>query len=163
MSEILQRIVTFLDEIGVPVRQGEVSPDSFLPGVRVERGALVFDPAQLRWPGDLLHEAGHIAVTPASLRGQLDDRLQGEALAPYASEVEAIAWSYAAVAHLGLDPAVLFHEGGYRGQSQALLLSFACGVYPGAFGLVQAGMTRAGINAEANIATYPRMQRWLHA
>jgi hypothetical protein len=31
-------------------------------------GGLVYDWERLTWPGDLLHEAGHIAVIPAALR-----------------------------------------------------------------------------------------------
>ena len=37
----------------------------------------------------------------------------------------AIAWSYAAAVHLGLDPAVVFHEAGYRGGSGSLIENFA--------------------------------------
>src|SRR5688500_18174645 len=64
----LDTILTFMTQIELSVSEGEVSRDSFLPGVRVARGTLVFDRALLRWPGDLLHEAGHVAVTPARLR-----------------------------------------------------------------------------------------------
>lgn len=162
MSDALPSILAFLEAIGIGVREGQVGPDSFLPGVRVERGALVYDRGHLRWPGDLLHEAGHIAVTPTAGRARLDDRIQAEYAVPHAGEVEAIAWSYAAIVHLRLDPAVLFHAEGYRGQSQALLSTFAYGVYPGAYGLMQAGMTLVGSEAAAaGLPSYPHMLRWL--
>ena len=52
--------------------------------------------------GDLLHEAGHIAMSPPSKRdvmgGTLDEEL-GVQL-----EMAAIAWSYAACSFLKLDP-----------------------------------------------------------
>jgi len=150
--QLLDSILRFLDEIGIAAREGEVPPGSFLPGVRIERGALVFDRAALRWPSDLLHEAGHIAVMPPELRAQLDDALDAET-PPHAGEVEALAWAYAAAVHLGLELTDLFHEGGYKGQSAGLITTFSCGVYPGAAGLVQAGMTQPAI--------YPRMSRWL--
>ena len=52
------RIVDFLRGIGLPVTEGSVPDDCFLPGVRIHHGTLVFDRQRLQWPGDLLHEAG---------------------------------------------------------------------------------------------------------
>jgi hypothetical protein len=160
--ELLNTILTFLDEIQLSATEGFVSPDSFLPGIRIAGGTLVFDRAALRWPGDLLHEAGHIAVAPASLRSSLDDALDSAHSVANAGEVEATAWAYAATVHLRLAPSVLFHEGGYRGHSAGLIMSYSYGVYPGAFSLAQAGMTFVGADAErAGVPPYPRMARWL--
>ncbi len=160
--EILDAILAFLDDIRLPTSEGVVPPDSVLPGIRVVHGTLVYDRATLRWPGDLLHEAGHIAVTPSALRSVLDDALESSGEAPHAGEVEATAWAYAATVHLQLRPDVLFHDGGYRGHAAGLIMSFSCGVYPGAFGLAQAGMTLIGVDAQlAGVLPYPRMTRWL--
>ena len=63
----LTTIVDFLNSIGIEATQGSVSASSFLPGVRIESGRLIYDPA-MPWPGDLLHEAGHIATAPGFLR-----------------------------------------------------------------------------------------------
>jgi hypothetical protein len=162
MHDILQTIIEFLTGIGILITEGAVPGDAFLRGVRISQGTLVFDRATLRWPGDLLHEAGHIAVTPAALRTSLDGALDASASLPHAGEVEAIAWSFAAVVHLGLDPSVLFHPEGYKGQSSGLLLTYSAGVYPGAFGLAQAGMTLVGAQASAaGIPAYPHMTQWL--
>jgi hypothetical protein len=158
----LDTILGFLRQIELTASEGAVPLDSFLPGIRVARGTLVFDRGSLRWPGDLLHEAGHIAMTPASLRCTLDDALVVTSAAPHAGEAEATAWAYAALIHLQLSPSVLFHEGGYHGHSAGLITSFSCGIYPGAFGLSQAGMTLLGTAAEsAGVPTYPHMIRWL--
>jgi hypothetical protein len=158
----LDAILTFLHEIELPVSEGSVPPHSFLPGLCVSRGTMVFDRSALRWPGDLLHEAGHVAVTPSSLRTGLDDALDFAGAVPHAGEVEATAWAYAAIVHLRLPPSILFHEGGYRGHSAGLIMSYSHGVYPGAFGLAQAGMTLVGREAQlAGVAPYPRMTRWL--
>jgi hypothetical protein len=73
---VLDRIIAFLDGVGVPVGRGEVAETSFLPGVRVQAGGLVVDPARLICPGDLLREAGHIAVTPADRRAGTDEALE---------------------------------------------------------------------------------------
>ncbi len=162
MPELLDAIVSFLNGVGISVREGLVPESSFLPGIRVHGGGLILDRALLRWPGDLLHEAGHIAVAPAALRPTLSDGVEVVASVPHASEAEVTAWAFAAVCHLRLDPAVLFHAGGYRGHSAGLINTFANGVYPGAFGLAKAGMTLVGPEAvRAGLLPYPAMTLWL--
>jgi hypothetical protein len=162
MDDTLACITDFLNGIGLQVQPGSVPADAFLPGVRLHRGTLVYDAAQLRWPGDLLHEAGHLAVTPSRLRPLLDGALDGDDGATPVTEVAAIAWSWAACVHLGLPAEVLFHEGGYGGRAAALRLTFEMGVYPGAHLLAEAGMTTMGATgAAAGVAAYPQMQGWL--
>lgn len=157
----LATIVEFLNRIGIATAEGDVPDTSFLPGVRIEAGRLVYDPA-LPWPGDLLHEAGHLATAPAQWRVGLSDGVELPASVAHAGEAEATAWAYAAVRHLQLDPAVLFHPGGYQGASERLVATYEAGVYPGAHGLVQAGMTAAGPEARARgWPVYPQMARWL--
>ena len=68
-----------------------------------------------------------------------------------AEEMMAIAWSYAAAVHLDLDPAVVFHEGGYRGGSASLIEAFARPSPLGVPMLEWLGMTR----------DFPVMTRWL--
>jgi hypothetical protein len=162
MQTTLATIVAFLESIGIPVQPGEVETDSFLPAVRIADGGLVFDPQRLRWPCDLLHEAGHIAVTPAAQRAALGGALDAAQAAPHGGELEAMAWSWAATLHLGLAPEELFHPQGYKGQSAGLLLSYSLGVCPGAVGLANAGMTLVGEAASAaRMPPYPHMHRWL--
>lgn len=160
----LDPIVAFLREIGIPIREDTIPEETFLPGLCISHGTLLFDRALLKWPGDLLHEAGHVAVTPAAQRHQLDDRLSGEIEAPHAGEIEATAWSFAAAAHLGLPLSELFHSGGYRGCGDRLIFTFSSGCYPGAAGLAAAGMTVTGAAAlAAGVPPFPHMQRWLRA
>jgi hypothetical protein len=162
MADTTGVIVAFLRGIGIAVTQGRVPEDAFLPGVRIAEGSLVYDPSALRWPGDLLHEAGHIATTPAAQRHRLSDDLDGQESPEHGGEIEATAWAYAASVALGLDPRVLFHEGGYHGKSAGLILTYGAGVYPGCKGLADAGMTRIGDAArEQGVAPYPHMVRWL--
>lgn len=158
----LARIVAFLRETGLDVREGEVAGDAFLPGVEVIAGRIVYDPARLAWPGDLLHEAGHIAITPAARRAELPGLLEGLPVDAHGGEVDATAWAYAACVALGLAPDVLFHAGGYRGHGQDLAMMYALGVYPGAAGLARAGLAHVGQEAAAQgLPCYPRMIRWL--
>lgn len=77
-------------------------------------------------------------------------------------EIQAIAWSYAAALHLGLDPAVVFHEDGYRGHARGLLQGFSLGVYIGVGDLQEAGMTAMPGDAERlGMAAYPQISRWV--
>ena len=156
------RIARFLDEIGIPVEPTDLTADTFLPGIEVRHGRLLVDESKLTWPGDLLHEAGHVAVAPPELR----DRIGGEIDLPGIDMAEleygAVAWSYAAARHVGIDPAEVFHEGGYRGRSTGILATYGMGVYPGVGQLVAAGMTldRAAAAAQG-VPPYPHMVRWL--
>ena len=153
-------IVAFLEGIGLAVREAEIGDRSFLPGLLTRDGGIVLDRRRLEHPGDLLHEAGHLAVLAPADRarfGSDDDQLDLPQL-----EVAAVAWSFAAVVHLSLRPEVVFHSGGYRGRGAALARTYAFGVYPGAPALEAAGLTLTGARARAaGVAPYPHMLRWV--
>lgn len=153
-AEMFDRIVAFVERIGIPVREGAVAGDSFLPAVSVIAGAVVYDPARLQWPGDILHEAGHIAVMPAEARG-------GEVPDDSGLELAAMAWSYAAAIAIGIDPGVVFHAGGYHGRGPGLAQSYALGLYIGLPELVAAGMAHSPQTAPEGAPVYPAMVRWL--
>ncbi len=154
----LQRLVEFLEEIGLKVRRGALPEGTFLPGIQLEPDGLMIDEARLAHPGDLLHEAGHLAVlTPGQRRvaGENLDSGPGE-------EMAAIAWSYAACVHLGLDAAVVFHDQGYKGEGLTLRENFTAGRYIGVPLLQWYGLTREDTDG-TGAAVYPRMERWLRA
>jgi hypothetical protein len=156
-QETTSRIVAFLRKIGLEVRTATIAGDTFLPGIRPDRGVLVLDPAKLRFPGDLLHEAGHLAVKPATEPGQSSDLGDDPA-----EEMMAIAWSYAAAVHLQLPLEVLFHAEGYRGGSQSLMDNFTAGRYLAVPMLQWIGMTYDDMRArEAGVEPYPNMVKWL--
>jgi hypothetical protein len=127
------------------------------------RGVLVYDADRLVWPGDLLHEAGHLAVAPPDVRPLLGGDMDGvEGVDMAQLEWGAIAWSYAAALEIGIDPADVFHGGGYRGHSEGLLRTFALGAPIGGHVLEAAGMTAFGPRAAAlGVAPYPHMLRWV--
>ena len=160
--EHLPAIVDFLRQVGIRVRQEAMPEGSFLPGVRIRQGALEYDPHRLQWPGDLLHEAGHLAVLPAALRGQADDDLQGLDEAEFAGELEALAWAYAASVAIGLPLEALVHDGGYKGNAAALRQMYALGIYPGLQGLCASGMAESPrFMAACGAVHYPRLLKWL--
>jgi hypothetical protein len=161
---LIDPIVAFLRSIGIDVIEGSVANDSFLPGLHISSGRMLFDRIRLLWPGDLLHEAGHIAVTPAAERSALNADVALRENSSHDGEVESIAWSYAAALALGLDPSVVFHSAGYRGHSEGLLRTYSLGVYPGVAGLEAWGMTLGAAAArKRGVPPYPNMLCWLRA
>ena len=152
------QIVGFLRAIGIDVRPGRVSDVTFLPGILIDRGVLVVDETRLRFPGDLLHEAGHLAVTPPDRRPLMVVDAGPDA----AEEMMAIAWSYAAALYLNLDPALVFHAEGYQGGGQALLENFREGRYIAVPMLQWVGMTYDAAQAKAcDCEPYPQMRQWV--
>ena len=156
------RMIGFLREIGIPVDVATRPVDGFLPGIVLDRGRLVVDLAALRYPGDLLHEGGHVALVEPASRPLLCTDIDLPALDLTRLENAVLPWSYAAALHLGIDPAVVFHDGGYRGHARGLLTTFALGVYPGVPLLEEMGLTASPARAaELGVAPYPHMLRWL--
>jgi hypothetical protein len=149
-EQVIDRITGFLDQIGIPWTHATLGDGEFLPGVRIENGMIQFDQDQLKWPGDLLHEAGHIAISPPSLRATLGGKLE----ATPAEEMAALAWSFAAAVACGIEPAVVFHEGGYKKGGEQLIAQYSSGLPPGGPGVPMLqwyGMTTG----------FPQMNSWL--
>ena len=156
---LLDRIIRFLLDLGFQFREVELGEQkTFLPGIAIDRGTLLIDKSGLLYPGDLLHEAGHLAVMPAEKRM----RVQGDVGKKGAEEMMAIAWSYAAAVHLGLEPSVVFHEGGYKGGAGSLIENFTNGRYIGVPMLQWIGLTADEKRAkEMGIEPYPSMIKWV--
>jgi hypothetical protein len=152
----LQLILNFFREIKLPFELVQLSDDTFMPGMTIVDGALWIDLEKLVHPGDLLHEAGHIAVTPAEQRAHLGGDVK-KAGHRGGEEMAAIAWSWAAQKCIGLSPEVVFHPQGYRGGSQSLIEAFT---NSGGFGYP---LLCAWLMCEApeHNDGYPRMKRWL--
>jgi hypothetical protein len=96
MEQVLafDKALAFIQEIGIPVLFQSIESPSFLPGLRIQNGSIIIDKAQLKFPGDILHEAGHIAVVPAADRPTLSEAAIAERKDRAAEEMMAIAWSF---------------------------------------------------------------------
>jgi hypothetical protein len=161
-TDIIEKSIRFLDETGIAVRFGVVEDGSFLPGLSIERGCIIVDKEKLKYPGDILHEAGHLAIVPAADRTQLDANLIAERPQRKAEEMMAIAWSYAAAIYLSIDPHIIFHDDGYKGGGSYIADSFANKQYFGLPMLQWVGMAADEKKAkELNINPYPEMIKWL--
>jgi hypothetical protein len=154
---LCDRIVRFIRHIGLTVRAGEAPPPTVLPGILVEHGALLIDEPRLCFPGDLLHEAGHLAVVPPARRAAMHHDVGSDG----AEEMMAIAWSYAAALHIGIDPAIVFHDA-YRSGGTAILEAFTGGRGFGAPMLQWVGLTFDAAHACRHGArAFPHMRRWV--
>lgn len=150
------QILAFLDSIGIEFKTGDIR-DSVLGSMTVRDGKIIVDPTIPAWPGDLLHDAGHLAMTEPALRQDLaavsDDP---------AEEMGAMAWSVAAATEIGIPLETVFHEAGYKGGAQNYIDSFRNDPSIGVPYLAWLGMTAEPRRAaEWGIPAFPVLQRWL--
>ena len=153
MNTVTTRISTFLESIGIEVIDTALDDNTFLPGLRLEGQQILVDLSKLKYPGDLLHEAGHIAVTQPDLRPLIGTDNIGDNWPELGDEIVAILWSYAALHHLELDPKVVFHEEGYKGASSWFIEQFTSGSYMGLPLLSWMGFCEE--------EEFPKMKKWL--
>jgi hypothetical protein len=156
------KMVDFIRGIGIDVVETPLDFETFLPGIYIDQGRLLVDERKLLYPGDLLHEAGHIALVPSYLRCYATGNVGKIEEIGHSYEIEAIAWSWAAAVALGIDPEMLFHNKGYKGGAQALLFNFQIGVYFGITIMEEAGLTYSNYKAsQLGAEPFPIMQKWL--
>jgi hypothetical protein len=153
------RIIAFLEKIGLNIRLAHIESPTFLPGVCIEPGGLVVDPEKLLYAGDLLHEAGHLAVMLPEQRVATGPNVGSD----MGDEIAAQCWSYAAAVHLGLAPDIVFHANGYHQSAQTLISVYREG--KAGLPLLQwMGLTLDSKCATAaSLPAWPHMIRWLRA
>lgn len=178
-SAHLMRVVSFLRGIGIP---SDVVPGAkgFMPGVRIHQGGLQISPEAAL--GDVLHEAGHLAVLPGRFRRLACDDVSvvqrlmldtvdfsnpdvGEARAALQSgDAEATAWAWAAGEYLELDRAQVVRNRDYGGAGRDVRISLEARAYLGINGLASAGfcVTRPGpLEKMRGLPAYPRLAMWV--
>jgi hypothetical protein len=186
---LLRYCAEFVNQIGLDVKE-ETGATGFVPGVKIVDGALRYDLTSAL-PGDLLHEAGHLAVLPSALRAccnvdvdLLSEKIYNALQAAQAcgnegakrallqcGEQEATAWAWAVGVHLGLPVKSIIHDDAYEevnglagAASVRLALSVNC--YVGINGLEAAGWCAVRDNALSRmrgLPVFPRLNRWLAA
>ncbi len=163
VEQLTNKIVNFINGIGIPCKIHQLDNQTFLPGIDIRSGSILYDPTLLLYPGDLLHEAGHIAILLPKDRQQAQspDNLFGD-ISKEGAETTAIAWSWAALQYLQLAPEIVFHKDGYRKGSANLIYNFSNGWYIGVPVLQWMGMTKEPKSKEQpGEHTYPKMIHWL--
>jgi len=153
---VLERIFRFFDKISIQYNFTEIETETFLPGIQIKNGVLQIDLQKLKYPGDLLHEAGHIAVTKSEERNVLNDNVIENNAEKAGDEMAVLLWSYAAAKKIGLAPEIVFHEDGYKGEAIWLREQFEGKNYMGLPLLQWMGLAET----EGNHA-FPKMKAWL--
>lgn len=155
---LINRIIDFILNIGIEVTAGTFEEETVLPGIKIDSGKIIVDEKKLLYPGDLLHEAGHIAVKPGSERLNTSINAGNDP----AEEMMSMAWSYAAAVNVGIPPEVVFHPYGYKGQSESLIRNFQSNNCIGLPMLQWLGMSADYRKApELGIQPFPNMIKWL--
>ena len=149
-------IVAFIRSIGLKIETARLTGPTALPGMTIERGVILYDPEQAYAPGDLLHEAGHLAVCAPDRRAAEPFEATG------GDEITATAWSFAAGRHLGLPTAVVFHPPSFQRSGDSMRENFDEGHYIGVPGLHRYGMAVEPRQAKpGGPPPYPHLLRWL--
>lgn len=162
IDRITETLISFIRDIGISVHEENIPNDTFLPGLLICNGDLVIDRNKLSYPGDILHEAGHMAVVLPGVRKEMNEETIRSSRDREAEEMMAIAWSYAACIHLKINPLVVFHEHGYKGDGKSIVENFDQQHYFGVPMLQWIGLTVDEKRAKAlGIAPYPAMIKWL--
>lgn len=155
----LKIILNFLENIGINVVEKELPIDTFLPGLSIGPNCLEVDFDKLLYPGDILHEAGHLAVTTSADRALIGTNKMPEEWPTQGDEIATMLWSYAASVHLQLPIEYVFHPNGYKNQSEWLIENYSKGNYIGLPLLEWMGLASKENNDASN--TFPKMIKWL--
>ncbi|WP_443947011.1 aspartyl/asparaginyl beta-hydroxylase domain-containing protein [Pedobacter sp. AW1-32] len=156
-NQMISKMLDFIAEIGLQYQLEKIDGDTFLPGLKIRNGVLIIDCIKLLYPGDILHEAGHLACMPLEIRCNMNDSLPVDDI-NNGGEMMAIAWSYAVSLHLGIDPHIVFHENGYKGGGQNLVDNFNRGNFFGVPLLQWNGMAYPP-DKESHLS-FPKMLSW---
>jgi len=153
---LVTRLSGFVCSIGIEVRACTINWKTQFPGLDIKLGAVLVDEQSLIHPGNILHEAGHIAVhDPIRRREPKFSPTRGE-------ELGALAWSYAATVHLGLKSDLVFYPGSYHGWDTSLVENFAEGRYLGVPLLHRYGMAiEPRLATERGQKPYPHILKWV--
>lgn len=157
----IKKVLLFLNEIGIDVIEKELNT-SFLPGLSLGPNCIYIDYPKLLYPGDILHEAGHLAVTTSSERNFVGTNEMATEWPTQAEEIGAILWSFAAANHLQLPLEFVFHPNGYKNASDWFISNFSDQNYIGLPFLEWIGLTFSKDQAiKEGKEAFPIMQKWL--
>ncbi|RYZ92823.1 MAG: hypothetical protein EOP06_03090 [Proteobacteria bacterium] len=171
----LRLAIDFLREIGLTVAEAEIE-GGFVPHVRIFKGTLLVDPRAL--VSDLLHEAGHLAITPSRYRHLMDGDLRPgiiEMIRLYgleddepdsklyravvqASDDGATAWAFAAGVKLQIPHDEIISGDQYGGDGETIRACLAANAYIGINGLSFAGFCSS--NRFGKLPVYPNLAFW---
>lgn len=159
---LITKFSVFLNRLGLNIYARSLDDETFLSGLLIENGEIFVDEARLAFPGDILHEAGHLATAPAKFRPQLSDTVMLPDFDMDSLETAAMLWSFAAAKHLQIDLRIVFHQGGYKGRAEGILFNYSIGLFMGLHILEEAEMAFGDtLAAQKGVEPFPKMQKWL--
>jgi hypothetical protein len=155
-APLVNQLAHFVRSVGINVEPAQITWKTQFPGLDIRAGVILVDESHLIHPGNILHEAGHIAVhDPEKRKNTKFQPGRGE-------ELSALAGSYAATVHLKLDLELVFYPESYHGWSNALVENFRAGRYVGVSLLQRFGMSyEPRLALVHGVPPYPHMVRWL--
>lgn len=160
-SAELEKVLSFLNEIGIDIVEKELQT-SFLQGLSLGPNCLYIDFEKLLYPGDILHETGHLAVTTFAERKIAGTNEMAADWPTQGEEIAAILWSFAAAKYLELPIEFVFHPNGYKNDSEWLISNFTSENYIGLPFLEWAGLTLGKERAiKEGKEAFPKMLKWL--
>ena len=158
-NPLVATLADFVRSVGIEVIAASSLLPANFPGLDIQNGCVLVDETRVVHPGDILHEAGHLALTPPEERHALRLTPTG------GQEMATMAWSYAATVHLGLDPSLVFYPASYDHFGDGLAEYFTNGnkgMYIGVPLLQALRMSVEPKNAAARqVPPFPHMLRWL--
>lgn len=158
----LKKILAFLDQIGIDVIEKELPDNTFLPGLELKADTIFVDYKKLKYQGDFLHEAGHIALTSPQNRALIGSDKMPKDWPTQGDEMGAILWSFAAAKHIEIPLEFLFHIEGYKGSSEWLIETFSEGNYIGLPFLQWLKMAYSNDEVDKNSKlAFPVMKNWI--
>ncbi|MEQ8909056.1 MAG: hypothetical protein RIC95_07680 [Vicingaceae bacterium] len=158
-EKLVQQALDFLTEIGISAEKALLTDTEFLPGLKVYKGKILYDENRLLYPGDILHEAGHIAITPKVERTKIGTAKMAKDWPSEGDEIATICWSYAAAKHIDFPIEALFHDNGYKNDALWLKEQFLNGSYIGLPLLEWMGLCES--QSESDFEAFPKMKKWL--
>lgn len=181
MNSYTQKVIDFLQkEVGITCLLKE-GVKGFIDGVVIENGHLVASPDCT--PSGLLHEAGHLAITPGNFRHLMDGNLyksmrniSDEILALdldpdhalvkaylQMSDPEATAWAWAAGKYLEIPQKQIILDSEYENTGDQVRLGLAMNAYVGINGLANAGFCAVNkrVAEYRNEKCYPEFNMWI--
>lgn len=151
-QNIIDHIVRFLQSINISVVEQELPNDTFLPGLSLYGNSILMDREKLKYPGDILHEAGHLAVTEEEIRPLIGTSKMSDTWPTAGDEIATIIWSYAACRFLKLDLEIVFHPNGYKNDAEWLIEQFNNKNY--------IGLPLLEWMSLCNKEEFPKMNKW---
>lgn len=160
-NKYLEKTIQFIESIGIQVVEKELDDTTFLPGLTLGINTVYVDYSKLKYPGDILHEAAHIAVSTPQERELIGTAAMPDTWPSSGDEIAAILWSYAALKHLDLPIEFVFHPDGYKDQSEWLIENFNSSNFIGLPLLQWYKMTPSLAEIAEGSQPFPAMVYWM--